>query len=70
MSASAVAYRSPGSLAIAFMTIVSRSRGTLTSCFRGDGGGSWITWSISLARDPASNAGRKVNSSYNVIPKP
>ena len=62
--ASAVAYRSPGSLAIAFKTIVSRSRGTRGSCFRGDGGWSWITWSISFARVAASNAGRKVNSSY------
>ena len=37
--APAVAYRSPGSLAIALSTIVSRSRGILESSFLGDSGG-------------------------------
>ena len=43
----AVANRSPGSLASAFRTIVSRSRGILRSSLRGGSAASWSTFSIS-----------------------
>ena len=65
----AVAYRSPGSLASALSTIVSRSRGIRRSSWRSGGGLSCSTCSISLTRSDSSNAGRSVNNSYSVAPR-
>ena len=60
---SADPYRCAGSLAIAFSTIVSRSRGMSGSILYGAIGDSCATTLSNLARFGSSNSGRSVSSS-------
>ncbi|MFO0956416.1 MAG: hypothetical protein U0800_02985 [Isosphaeraceae bacterium] len=66
---SARGYRRAGSFSRHLRQIVSRSRGISARTVRGRGGAASVTCWIRRSRPLASNAGRRVSSSYSTSPR-